>query len=321
MKPRDLLLYGVVLAFAAWCLLSFRADISQISLDAVWSAKSAIALATLLSLLNYLLRIVRWRFYLDRLGHHLPTGFLATTYLAGFAFTLSPGKIGEMARARYYNSLGVPLSTTAAAFFVERLMDLLAMTTLALFAFAVSARYEMLLWITTAMMILILAAVARGPWATCRTRVDSNERLPLRLRKSLSGIFQTLVTARALLHPGLLMAGFLLGLAAWASEGVGLMVLGSLASSAAIDLPAAIGIYAVAIIVGALSFLPGGLGSTEAAMVALLAAHGYSMPDALLLTLSCRVLTLWLAVAIGWIAVFVLRRRPQSTPAMLREIR
>lgn len=34
-------------------------------------------------------------------------------------------------------------------------------------------------------------------------------------------------------------------------------------------------------------------------MIVLLSAHGYGTPDAVLLTLVCRLLTLWFAVAIG----------------------
>ena len=87
------------------------------------------------------------------------------------------------------------------------------------------------------------------------------------------------------------------------------MVIGAVAPAVPIDWATATGIYSVAIIVGALSFLPGGLGSTEAVMVALLAAHGYTMPDAMLLTLVYRFLTLWFAIAIGWSAVVVIGRQ------------
>jgi uncharacterized membrane protein YbhN (UPF0104 family) len=65
----------------------------------------------------------------------------------------------------------------------------------------------------------------------------------------------------------------------------------------------------MAIVVGALSFLPGGLGTAEAVMVALLVHHGYALPDALLMTLACRILTLWLAIGLGWLAVAVLKLR------------
>ncbi|MEQ1529876.1 MAG: flippase-like domain-containing protein, partial [Methylococcales bacterium] len=116
-----------------------------------------------------------------------------------------------------------------------------------------------------------------------------------------------LLSAKALLRPKLLVTGFLLGLLAWAGEGVGLLVISDMSDGTLMTMSTAIGIYAIAVIVGALSFLPGGLGSTEAVMIALLNNQGYPMPDAILLTLVCRLLTLWLAVAIGWLAVWILR--------------
>jgi uncharacterized membrane protein YbhN (UPF0104 family) len=44
-------------------------------------------------------------------------------------------------------------------------------------------------------------------------------------------------------------------------------------------------------------------------MTALLATHGFNVADALLVTLVCRIVTLWLAVLIGWAAVISLRYR------------
>ena len=88
-------------------------------------------LAIVLSVCNYLLRIARWKWYLARLGHRFGLQFTALTYLAGFAFTLSPAKLGEMARARYYTDQQVPLADVAAAFCAERVMDLIAVLALA----------------------------------------------------------------------------------------------------------------------------------------------------------------------------------------------
>jgi uncharacterized protein (TIRG00374 family) len=64
-------------------------------------------------------------------------------------------------------------------------------------------------------------------------------------------------------------------------------------------LPTAIGIYAVSMLVGALSFIPGGLGSTEAVMVLLLKLTGVDATTALAITLIARVATLWFAVVLG----------------------
>ena len=64
-----------------------------------------------------------------------------------------------------------------------------------------------------------------------------------------------------------------------------------------------IGIYAISILVGAISFIPGGLGSTEAVMGLLLIVIGASQADAVTATVICRMTTLWFAVGIGFIVL------------------
>ncbi|MGZ3241314.1 MAG: lysylphosphatidylglycerol synthase transmembrane domain-containing protein [Burkholderiaceae bacterium] len=313
---RNLFLYTVLFLFAGWCYITFRADIASISIDTVWEARSAILAAALLSLVNYLLRIIRWSTYLKRFGFRFPVVFTGLSYVAGFAFTLSPGKVGEMIKARYYKEAGVPLSMTMAAFFVERLMDMLAMTGLALLGFALLSGYAAVLWISLAGMLGMLIILACAPWGLWQRRLVQRQRIPATLRHTLNSIVQTVISARTLLHPRLLVFGFLIGLLAWSAEGLGLMVLGNLAPAVPIDWASAIGIYAVAILIGALSFLPGGLGGTEVVMATLLAAHGYSMPQAILLTMMCRIITLWFAVMLGWSAVLALRHYPE--PVLLK---
>ncbi|MGB1060716.1 MAG: flippase-like domain-containing protein, partial [Ketobacter sp.] len=72
---------------------------------------------------------------------------------------------------------------------------------------------------------------------------------------------------------------------------------------------AAISIYGVAVLIGAISFLPGGLGSTEAVMGLLLIASGVPEPVAIAATLICRIATLWFAVFIGLIVAGILAIR------------
>jgi uncharacterized membrane protein YbhN (UPF0104 family) len=65
----------------------------------------------------------------------------------------------------------------------------------------------------------------------------------------------------------------------------------------------AAGFYAVAMVGGALSLLPAGLGGMEALLTGLLVLHGAGAAQALGITVLVRVLTLWLAVAIGALAL------------------
>ncbi len=307
--------YLVMVVFAAWCLFSVRHDLVQISPAALAKSWDLVVLALLLSLLNYALRILRWRSYLSRLGHTLGLRFAALTYSAGFAYTLSPGKVGEMVRARYYVPSGVPFSDVTAAFFAERLMDLLTMTALACLLFTTSHRYQNAVIAAAALIAAALAMLTLVPWQSVATALRSGAQRATRIRLVVAGLAAALAATRTLLRPRVLIGGFLVGLLAWGLEGAGLGLLGSMYSATHLSLPGAIGIYAIAVLIGGLSFLPGGLGSTEAVMTALLAAQGLTVGQALLLTLTCRLATLWFAVALGWGAVFILRPR-QALPVM-----
>lgn len=89
-----------------------------------------------------------------------------------------------------------------------------------------------------------------------------------------------------------------------------------------ISVETGIGIYAIAVLAGVLSFLPGGLGSTEAVMGVLLVAFGADGSAAVAITLLCRVATLWFAVALGGVAVGVLSIGvPQSNKGNLKSTR
>ncbi len=309
MQPFSRYLFpGLVAIFAVACLCALRSDIALVSPAPLLRAWDLVLLAALLSLLNYALRIIRWQRYLTRLGHFMPVAFVCLTYLAGFAFTVSPGKVGEIARAQYYSRFGISLPEVAGAFFIERLMDVSAMMVLATLMVAAMPEYRFAAWSGGVLAVVAIASLAIVPWGRLANALEKRQ-WPAPVRRLGVVATKTLVAARALLSPDLLLLGFLVGCVAWGLEGTGLYVLGSMFPGVPLPSAAGVGIYAVAVLVGALSFLPGGLGGTEAVMTALLTTQGYTVGEAFLITMACRIVTLWLAVGIGWVAVFLLRNR------------
>ena len=307
-----LLQYGIPLAFLAWCGLSFRHDLAQLSLAPLLRSWDLIAAATTLSLLNYLLRSLRWRYYLQRLGHRVGFAFAAMTYTAGFAYTLSPGKLGELGRARYYLPHGVALPDTAAAFFAERLLDIAVIVVLAAFWSLRSSRYQLVTLTVATGVGMLLVLLATAPWALVTNRARSWRAVPSALRTPLAGVISMIASTQALFQPAALTIGFAMGLLAWGLEAIGLWVLTEMFPLVHLDLLGAVGIYGLGSLAGGISMVPGGLGTTEAVMSALLATSGFSIPEALLITMTCRLVTLWLAVFLGWAAVFGLRQTTRA---------
>ena len=305
---------SVVTAFAVGSVFSLRADVARISFVPFWQSWNLFLLAVALTFLNYTLRIIRWRWYMARSGHPITRGFAALTYVAGFAFTLSPGKLGELMKARYYTAIGIPLRDVIAAFSVERLMDLLALLALTFLVWSQLPHYRGLVYTAAGAIAVGAALLVFIPSEATIRYFNSLPKIPSHVTRTVTSALNALNAARTLLTFRTIVFGFLIALMAWGFEGLGLGVLASMFSPAHSDPAICVGIYAVSVLLGALSFLPGGVGSTETVMTALLVSQGSSLTAAILTTLACRLTTLWLGVSLGWTAVAALRSslQPQT---------
>jgi uncharacterized protein (TIRG00374 family) len=270
-----------------------------------------------LSSCNYLLRFHRWRLFIEQLGHRVPVAYHLLCYLAGFAFTISPGKAGEAVRSLYLRNHAVSYADSVAALFTERGLDLFAMLLLACLAIANRPIYLPLIAAVSVALAATLVVVNRA-WLPALLDNGARRLLPhrQRLAKLLAAGAQALRASRSLLQPRLLARGSILALAAWGAEGYGLYLICK-ALMPTLSPWAAIGTYALAVLAGSAAFfLPAGIGGTELAMAALLVAQGAQLRAALTATLLCRAATLWFAVLIGIIAATVLELQPDRERAI-----
>ena len=109
-----------------------------------------------LSFFNYLLRFARWHLYLKHLNYEVPKWVNFRFYLVGFAFTTTPGKVGEAIRSLYLKSYSVKYTDSIAAFFVERLVDVIAMLLLSLLAAYVFEDWRWLIIALAVPLVLFL---------------------------------------------------------------------------------------------------------------------------------------------------------------------
>ena len=257
-----------------------------------------------LSLVNYGLRFVRWEIYLGCLNSRISTTLSMAYYIGGFAFTTTPGKAGEAVRSLYLKRHGVTYVHSLAAFFTERFVDLVAMVLLALVAALTFPEFQ---WPVLAITVLVVAAMPLIHAKTFHAFLDRHRsKLPSeKLRSVSSRLLDLLRSASVLLKSGPLYAGLVLALLAWGAEGIAFhVILDALGVDTSIRL--AVGIYSISVLAGALTFIPGGLGSTEAVMVMLLKLAGADIPTAVAATLICRLATLWFAVIIGGVVLAIL---------------
>lgn len=291
---RALLVLVLVLAVYGAALAWAEGDAAQQAWRGLWSP--AAAAAAWLCLLSYALRAWRWRQWMALMGRPLPPAQALRWYLAGYAFTATPANVGEAARGLLPRDRPLSLGDSLAVFGAERLADLLALLLLALpaagaLAWALAggairigpAAGALALALTAA---VVLAGGACWWWARGGRGASAIARL-----------------APWLAHAGLCLRHrpaqwFSLTVVAWLAQGLAVALLCRQAGLA-IDPVSATASYALAMVAGAASALPAGLGGTELVLAGLLLSHGAAADTAVVLTVQVRLLTLWLAVALG----------------------
>lgn len=302
------------LAYAGWLMW---VDLSALLASLEGYRWSAFGLALGLAFTNYVLRWVRWHLYLDRLNLRVGTWMSLLVFLAGFAMTVTPGKVGELIKAWILRrSHGATPESIATVVVAERATDALAMvvlvaSTLAALGVRGGATGDRTgQWIALA----VAASLTMGGLAVLRSRramrvlADVIARVPglggLASRvRGVEEAMRALVDARTL--------GLSLGLAvlAWGLEGVALAVLVDGFEGQNASWIACTYIYSATTILGGLSFLPAGVGVTEASMGWMLTVLSQveTVAQGGAATLLCRLATLWFAVGLGVLALWPVR--------------
>jgi uncharacterized protein (TIRG00374 family) len=260
----------------------------------------AFALACALALSNYLLRFLKWEFYLARLGiRGVPKLESLLVFLSGFVLTVTPGKVGEVFKSVVLEERhGVAVARTGPIVLAERLTDVVGIVVLiALGTIGFSGGGA---WAVTGTLLVAVGLA-----------VVSNERLVGRGLAALEGtrfsgalpkLREAYASLRVLVAPSALLVPSLVSVIAWALECVALWVI--LRGFAAEVSPALCTFfYATATLVGAVVPVPGGLGITEGLLQEqMVRIGGVEAGTATAAMILVRLATLWFAVLVGFFA-------------------
>ncbi|MEM9865086.1 MAG: lysylphosphatidylglycerol synthase transmembrane domain-containing protein [Myxococcota bacterium] len=304
-SPLRMVLIVTVVSVLLYAALAIGGDIQALGDELNRYAWTAFVAGVGLATLNYGLRFLRWQLYLSRLGVSVPWRSSLRIFLAGFVMSVTPGKVGEVLKSvLLHEAHDVPIAKTAPIVVAERLTDLLALVLLAgvgALAFSGGA-YAALLGGLIGLAIWLLIAVR--PLGELALRIG-DRLLPSSLAPKLRQAYGSL---RVLVGPVSMAGATLLSVLAWGLECVSVYVIAA-GFGSGLNLIESTFAYAGPTILGAVALLPGGLGVTEAGMVALVLDLGsFERPVAVAITILVRLATLWWAVLLG-AGAFVLQRR------------
>ncbi|MBI5250290.1 MAG: flippase-like domain-containing protein [Desulfomonile tiedjei] len=283
---------GVILYGAA----TLAGDYQAISQALMNFPLDTLALVLLLVVVGWLLRGWRFYYYLQSNGASVPLGYSISSFLAGFALTSTPGKLGEAVKGIFLKQdYGVSVTRVVGIVMMERLMDLAGVLLLASFSVLLFKGWEKL-------FLLCAALVIAGGAFLCmeslyRPVLEWLGRFSI-LRKISERVLGILETGRSLVTGRILAVGLVVSTVAWGMESVSLYLILQGFNLQSTLLQANF-VYCISTLVGALSMLPGGIGGTEAGMIGLLKFMGITYTEGLPSVLLIRLCTLWFAIAVG----------------------
>lgn len=306
----------VVAAFAAVLLyvaLAIVAD-GPATLQAIGLVPVPVLLLMMsLAAFGFVLRALRWGWLMRGAGASVTTRDALYLHISGQAMAVTPGRVGEVVKPWMSREVsGLPMPAGVALLFTERVADLLGVCLLSLAGLAVLGAGGAWLLAGLVVVIVATAVVASPKFHAAVLRVLGGIRRAEGLTRSLGSAFAVMETSMSWRR---LAVATPVSLLAWGIEGIGFWLCVRSLGFDGVGVSGLISIYAASTIVGAFTFLPGGIGFTEASLAGILIAVGMPAPQAAAATIVVRAATLWLGVAMGWIA---LATRPR-TFARLRQ--
>jgi glycosyltransferase 2 family protein len=259
----------------------------------------------------FALRALRWHFLLRAMHARVPFGINCAVYLAGIGLSATPGKVGETVRSAFLVRYRVPVGTSLAAFLADRLSDLHAVVLIALLPLAWAAGWGdagVLHWAQ------VLAAVAAAPlvlqWvvhsAAWPRIVESISRVG-GLRRIGGWMGRGARDFTGLWRAGVAFPSIALSLLAYGMQGA---IFAAMVAQVApnVGFGTAISIFGAATLVGAASFIPGGVGAMELALVFMLRQHDVDPASGLAAALCLRAVTFWFGLLLGALGLSVAAR-------------
>ena len=254
-----------------------------------------------LSLVNYALRSLRWQALSRAAGLRVPLARNSLYYVAGFAFAVTPGKIGEVVRLwllRRHHA--APYRRTLSLLAVDRVSDAVPLLALCLPGVGAFAGHAWSLAAVAAIVLAGLLLVLRPAAVAALVKLVYGR---IRRRPRLfAGIMRVIRSMRSLTAPPVLLMAMGLGLLGWSAEILAAwLVLDRL--GAEVSLAAAAFVFGFGMLVGGLPLFPGGVGGADGTMSALVLLLGVDAATAVTATAVIRLATLGFALLLGFLAL------------------
>jgi len=290
------IIFGIICLYIGIALYS---DISKISEHFMKANILFLLLVLPIEICAFFVRSIRQKVLLDAIDVNISFVSNFKIFIAGLSMTITPGGSGGIIKSHFLKkNFNYSNSKTLPLVFVERFHDFLAVNTIIIFSlFFFYLWQSIVLVLVSSIFLTVIFFLMR------KKNLLSRFLIKMKNIKFISSLIPSVEFSNSLVSLNTsktTVKAWIISVSSWLIEIISAYFV---FKSFGIDLHIIeVGqIVYSSILIGALSFLPAGIGFTEGSIITLMVEKGYELSVVSAMVLMLRILTIWFATAVGFI--------------------
>jgi len=245
--------------------------------------------------------IIKWHLLLKNCEIHVPLKKNILVFLSGAAFEITPGQIGVLIKSQILKtSFNIPRTRTVPVIFIEKVYDLVGAILASIIGIIILGIEPYLIIIAILVLTIIFFFMYYRPASQLFFKRITKTKFFSKYVENVSEFDKIIQKS---MNVQVSIVCILLAVTYWFIISAAVHYTLIAFDINILDYLKVIAIYVTSVLLGAISFIPGGIGITEGTLAGLLTLEGIDVSTALILSVMIRVLILWYSVSIGFIAL------------------
>ena len=301
MKLDNRLILVLVAVVGIYAIFLFISDYNIISEKISNFKINYLPLILLFVSASWISLIIKWHLLLKNCEIHVPLKKNILVFLSGAAFEITPGQIGVLIKSQILKtSFNIPRTRTVPVIFIEKMYDLVGAILASIIGIIILGIEPYLIIVAILVLAIIFFFMYYRPAAELFFKRLIKTKFFSKYVENLSEFYEIIQKST---NVKVATICILLAVTYWfIVSAAGYYVLIGFDINI-LDYLKVLAIYATSTLLGAISFVPGGIGITEGTLTGLLTLEGIGVSVALILSVMIRIFTLWYSAFIGFIAL------------------
>ena len=301
MKFDNRFYFIIIGAIGLYATFLFISDFSEIGNKLINFKIQFIPIILVIITSSWLAVFARWVLLLRNSGIHVPLKQNYKIYLAGFAFAITPGRVGELIKSQLMkNQFGISRTKTVPIIMVERFYDLLGAVIVSFIGVWLIGLGVYIIIGASVLLVFIFLIFSSRRLFNKFLSIFSKWKYTSRFLSPLSESYEII---RASSRGKIVITATLFTIIYWLVESIGVYFVLIGYGIEGMSYVNVVSTYVTSLILGAASLIPAGLGVTEGSLVGLFSYQNIELSEVFGLVVIIRLFTLWYSVIIGFIAL------------------